>query len=270
MYIRTDDDDNIIELIFTGVMPENNGHEVNNIDDEIIKDILNYKYIDGEFVKNEINVYQKNIDFIKDIKISRMSEICNMVIESGIDYNNSHYALKQTDQIELIKLESMLKMDPTSKVFYHADGEKCRQYSNEEFLAISGMALGWITYHRTYFNLLKSEIINMTDVNDVLAVNYGSPLNTEDSETLSMIMDGNVTEFPEVVDTFNYDSLFPSVDLNSIPNFDNNIDGNINDGFIDINTDDNLTYDNISDIIDDSTDDRLTEMYEISNNDSEM
>lgn len=243
MYIRTDDDNNIIELIFTGVMPEKNGYEVNNIDNEIIKDILNYKYIDGEFIKNDINIYQKNIDIIKDIKISRMSEICNIMIESGITYNNSHYSLKQTDQIELIKLESMLKMDPASKVFYHADGEKCRQYSHEEFLAISGMALGWITYHRTYFNLLKSEIINMTDVNDVLVVNYGSPLNSEDSETLSMIIDGNTIEFPEVEDTFNYDSLFPSVDINSIPKFDDNMD----DEVIDINADDNLTYDNISD-----------------------
>lgn len=231
MYIRTDENNNVVELIFVGVMPEHNGYEINEIDEEILNNILDYKYIDGEFIKNTEDIYQKNIDMIREIKIRQMSKICNTIIENGIDIDGYHYSLRQTDQIELIKLESMIEMNPETKIFYHADGEKCRNYPIEEFLKISGKALGWITYHRTYFNLLKSEINNMTDVYDILDVKYGMPLNTEDKKMLDDITNNELIDITPVDDPFDYGSLFPKIDINSLPRYTDteySFDGDIN------------------------------------------
>jgi len=219
MYIRTDDDHNIVELIFIGGMPENNGFEIDdNISEDIINDILDYKYIDGKFIHREpIDRYQENIETIRSIKINQMSSICHSLIEQGIDVNGSHYSLTANDQIELIKLESIARMSPETPIFYHADGEKCRMYSAEEFLQISTTALGWITYNRTYFNLLKSEINELQNAHDIIAINYGNPLNEANNNTLTTIMGGVTISCPIVNDEFDYDSLFMKVDISSLP-----------------------------------------------------
>lgn len=212
MYIRTDDDGNIKELIIIGEMPDINGYEIESIDENIMKDILSYKYIDGEFIKNNIDVLQENIEKIRTIKIDIMSSICHSNIEKGITINDSHYSLTSNDQIEMIKLESMIKMNPEISVFYHADGEKCRSYNPDEFLKISTTALGWITYNRTYFNLLKSEINEITDVYDIIKINYGDPLNETNNAILNDVMNDNIGafEFPIIIDDFDYEDLFKS------------------------------------------------------------
>lgn len=213
MYIRTDDENNIKELIIVGGMPETNGYEIDSIDEDIIKDILSYKYIDDEFIKNEeVDVLQENIEKVRTIKIDMMSSICHNNIEQGITINNSHYSLTSNDQIEMIKLESMIKMNSEAPVFYHADGEKCRLYSADEFLAISTAALGWITYNRTYFNLLKSEINEMTNVHEIIKINYGDPLNETNTAILNSIMNNGIDlfEFPIIIDEFDYESIFKS------------------------------------------------------------
>lgn len=210
MYIRTDDDGNIVEFINIGGMPETNGYEIETIDNEILKDILSYKYIDSEFIKNEDrDILQENIDYIKELKINFLSSACHNMIENGIDVNGSHYSLTSNDQIEMIKLESMIKMNPDTPVFYHADGEKCRLFSAEEFLTISTTALGWITYHRTYFNLMKSEINDMTNAHDIIHINYGVPLNQANLDILHTVMNGStIPTIPTIVDDMDYESLF--------------------------------------------------------------
>lgn len=210
MYIRTDDNGNVVELIKIGGIPEENGYELDTINDDILKDILSYKYIDGEFIKNEDrDILQENIEYIKELKINFLSSACHNMIENGIDVNGSHYSLTSNDQIEMIKLESMIKMNPDTPVFYHADGEKCRMFSAEEFLVISTTALGWITYHRTYFNLMKSEIIDMTNAHDIIHINYGAPLNQTNLDILHAVMNGStIPSIPTIVDDIDYESLF--------------------------------------------------------------
>lgn len=218
MYIRTDDDHNVKELIIIGGMPETNGYEIDSIDEDIAKDILSYKYINGEFIKNEDrDILQDNIEIIRKMKIDRLSAICHDNIERGIAVNGSHYSLTANDQIEMIKLESMIKMNPETPVFYHADGEKCRMYTSEEFLTISTSALGWITYNRTYFNLLKSEILDMTDVHAIIDINYGTPLTETNTSILNLIMCGSESlyDFPVINDTTDYESIInPPNDFN--------------------------------------------------------
>lgn len=216
MYIRTDDNHNIIELIIVGVMPEKNGYEVDKIDEEIMRDILNYKYIDGEFIKSETDIRDKCIDEIRSLKIANMSQTCNMLIEKGIDFGGSHYSLTTTDQINLMKLESVARLSPETQILYHADGEGCREFSNEEIIAIATLAIGWITYNTTYFNQLKAQINEMTDIDDIISINYGMTLNETYNTQFMALTEGIDFTIDEVIDEFDYESLIPKVSENVV------------------------------------------------------
>ena len=214
MYIRTDDDNNIVELIIVGARPKVNGYEIDSIDESILKDILNYKYINGEFIKSDTDIRDKYIDTIRDIKISRMSQVCNALIEHGIDFGGSHYSLTTTDQINLIKLESMAKLSPETTILYHADGEDCRVYSNEEITSIAELAMAWITYNTTYFNQLKSQINETNSIDEIISINYGSTLDETHNEQfmgLTQGLTGLGLSINEITDEFDYESIIPKV-----------------------------------------------------------
>lgn len=218
MYIRTDDDHNIIELIIVGVMPEKNGYEVNEIDEDIMRDILNYKYINGEFVKSETTIRNKYINEIRDLKINNMSQMCQMIIKRGIDYNGSHYSLDTTDQINLMKLESIARFSPEIPILYHADGEDCRVYSTDEIIEIATLGIGLITYHTTYFNQLKSQINNMTSVDEVINVKYGMTLDETHDSQFKLLTNGLPFAMEEIIDEYDYESIIPHVDDSMIDN----------------------------------------------------
>lgn len=219
MYIRTDDEHNIVEVIFVGCKPDTNGYEIDMIDETILSDILNYKYIDGVFVKNDTDLLQKNIDYIKQIKINNMSHICQMIIEHGIDYNGSHYSLTTTDQINLMKLESTARLSPTTPILYHADGECCRIYTNDEIIGIADAAIVWITYNTTFFNVLKDQINKMTDVNDIVAIQYGMSLDDEHTSLFTSLTEGYNFNINLIEDNFDYYSLFPKIDMETISKY---------------------------------------------------
>lgn len=218
MYIRTDDKNNIIGFAFVGGLSGDNVFEIETIPEDIIDNIFDYKYINSEFIKREtIDKYQENIETIRAIKIEQMNLICHSLIEQGVDIGESHYSLTNNDQIELIKIESFIRNSPNEAIFYHADGEKYRQYSTEEFLKLFTVASEWITYNRTYFNLLKSEINEMTNVYDIMKINYGSPLNYSNAKMLLTITGDIPFTIPEVADTMDYKSLYESIDISMIP-----------------------------------------------------
>lgn len=224
MYIRTDDDHNIVEVIFVGIKPEKNGFEIDdNIDNDILKNILKYKYIDGEFIKNNItDMKQEKINEIKNIKISVMNSICQNCIINGIDYNGSHYSLTEHDQINLMRHSFSAMVNPTGTFLYHADGEECREYSSAEIIQIATLAEKWKTYHLTYFNMIKSYIKNITDVNEVINVLYGITLSEDQETKLSEILtmeDGSILSLPReiIYDNYDYEKLFPEeVDISQI------------------------------------------------------
>lgn len=240
MFIRTDDNNNVVEIISVGVKPEKNGYEVESIDETMLYDILNYKYINGEFVKNE-NFRQEKIDKIKDIKISNLSLICQNMIVSGIDFNGSHYSLTEHDQLNLMKHSFSAILNPNGTFAYHADGEDCRDYTSSEIIQISTLAEKWKTYHLTYFNMIKSNIKNTTDIDEVISFKYGMKLSDDQETKLDSILtldDGSMVTFTREIinDNFDYNSLFMKVDIDNliIPSTSeevvkDNIEGDTND-----------------------------------------
>jgi hypothetical protein len=213
MYIRTDDDHNIIGAVSVGTIPsDGNVYEIESIEPEILYDIFSYKYIDGEFVKNP-NFRSVRIEDIKNTKILNMNRICENVITNGIDYNGEHYTLTTNDQINIMKLESEATLSPSTPKFYHADNQICRQYTNEEIQAIAALSMGWVTFHITYFNILKDQIKQMTDVDEIISAYWGMSLDTEHQSLFEQITTGINFQIERIEDDYDYENFFPKIDV---------------------------------------------------------
>lgn len=235
MFIQTDNDNKIIQLISVGVMPTENGYEIdeNSVSREILDDIFSYKYINGEFIKND-EYAQSKLEEVKAAKISALSNICNRTITTGIEYNGEHFSLSNDDQINLMKLESSAKENPNSPIFYHADGKTCRLFSSDDIKAIAGLAAQWILLNTSYFNLMKSQINSATSIDDIMNINYGTSLNPTLQAILSVISQNTSNlEIPTVEDDFDYSVFYHKPDIDGLINdkrtVDRNTEGMIND-----------------------------------------
>lgn len=100
-----------------------------------------------------------------------MSDTCRSTIETGIDFNNEHYSLTSQDQTNILCWRGVASSG--SAVPYHADGEHCRMYTSEEFLALSNTAIAHITHNTTYCNLLMRWIETLTNIEEIYAITYG-------------------------------------------------------------------------------------------------
>lgn len=142
-------------------------------------------------IRDAINSLESNSQEINSLesvvkrKIIEMSAICQTTITNGIDYNNEHYRLSAVDQINLTSLHALAK--DGQSVPYHADGQICRIYTPEEMIGLAQAGIQWITYHTTYFNLLKHQILEMSTIEEVEAVTYGMELKSEYQSILNAI-----------------------------------------------------------------------------------
>lgn len=156
----------VLPYDFSQLLTERNSlrDDINNIQDDVEVDVL---------------------DAAKNYKITEMSAICQTTITNGIDYNDEHYRLNTTDQINLTSLYSLAQLGQS--VPYHADGQVCRIYTPEEMIGLAQAGTQWIIYHTTYFNLLKHQILEMSTVEEVEAVTYGMELKPEYQSILNAI-----------------------------------------------------------------------------------
>lgn len=137
---------------------------------------------------NIVDIEENDLEQAKNRKINEMCATSQSMITNGIDVGNEHYRLNTTDQINLTSLYNMAlngKITP-----YHADGKVCRLYLPAEMIELVETALMWITYHTTYFNLLKHTILEMDTIEDVNSVFYGYELNDEYKKVLNAITEG--------------------------------------------------------------------------------
>lgn len=211
MIIRVDEEYNIVSCIRVGGDKNNpNCYEVDadNIPSEIMDDMFSYKYINEEFVKKS-DAESGHIAEAKKHKIQFLSDVCAQTIESGIQIGEDHYSLSYADQINLSKLATQAAMAPSLPIFYHADGQLCRQYTTEEILQISQIAVAWVTYHTTYFNFSKAYINSMSDFNTIAAFKYGMSLDdsTLEQQLETIIATTGISFIQEIPDPFDYDAI---------------------------------------------------------------
>ena len=224
MLIRTDENLNIIQLITVGcVLPNTPNYyqiEKEDITDEIIHHILDYQYINNQFVLR-VDQHEKR-EKVLETKLTNMRMICNQTITYGIDYNNAHYSLSDEDQMNLTNL-SLMAQSGVPYVPYHADGQLCRMYSAEEIIAISQLAIQWITFHTTYYNFTKSYLKNITDMNQLIAFQYGMPLSEYFMTEIQTIMGGiditpfMVQLFPDPISNYSHYMIYrPDLSVDTI------------------------------------------------------
>ena len=126
------------------------------------------------------------IDKVISQKKAELSEECEKVIVAGVDIGNAHYSLTIEDQANILALTPLAQAG--NSVFYHQDGEMCREYSSDEFLAVVNAATVFKTLQTTYCNLLMRQVEAMTDAEEVRAVKYGvTELTGEFAERYEMI-----------------------------------------------------------------------------------
>lgn len=181
-------------------------HSLENTDYKTIKSLesyvlglpLSYDYSEliskRQAIRDEINNIEMNIQSeeneLQQLKARKINEICAMcqtTITNGIDYNNEHYRLNTTDQINLTSLYALAQKGQS--VPYHADGKVCRIFSSEEMIGLVEKSMQWIIYHTTYFNLLKHQIIDMETKEEVENAVYGMELNEEYQQVLNSIIE---------------------------------------------------------------------------------
>jgi len=133
---------------------------------------------------------QLSIDFIRQSKIAEMSHQCRKTIEAGIDVElrgeMKHFSLDTQDQLNLMSLGVMAQTQ--EMIPYHADGESCIFYASEEISHIVSAATNHKVYHTTYYNALKNYINSLETIEEIAAIEYGTPIPEEyKTEVLKVI-----------------------------------------------------------------------------------
>lgn len=123
----------------------------------------------------------------KETKITEFNQKCNTSIQSGVEYNNSHYSYTTEDQLDL-KTAVENAISTGLDVPYHADGESCRLHSVDEIVAIYVACQSNLVHHTTYFNQLKQYINSLTTVEEIQAVEYGQELTGEYLENYNLMI----------------------------------------------------------------------------------
>ena len=130
-----------------------------------------------------------SIEELKENKKQEINQACSSLIYSGYDYNGEHYDLSDEDQINMLAWSSVAQQG--SSVPYHSSGNPCRIYTSEEFLSLVAAITSFKTYNLTYCNLLKQQVDEMTNPEEVKAVVYGTTqLNEKYQEIMNTILGG--------------------------------------------------------------------------------
>lgn len=122
-------------------------------------------------------IQDNSIELIRLNKINEMSRECNKMIESGVTITLSdgvehHFELTVEDQLNIITLKGMVDQGMT-EIPYHATNEVCKFYSSEDIMLLMNASSEWKIYHVSYFNSLKNYINSITELKELLSVDYG-------------------------------------------------------------------------------------------------
>ena len=136
----------------------------------------------------------QELEFVKEMKIKEMSNVCRQTIIDGIDVELSdgqthHFSLEIEDQIKIQALALKAQAGETM-LYWHPDGELCQFYSAEDILRIYAALEETQTVNTTYFNSLRNYIQSMTSIEQVSKVVYGMGIPEEyQSEVLKYLLE---------------------------------------------------------------------------------
>lgn len=139
-------------------------------------------------VSKDETVTEEDIQAAISVKKKEISEACNITITGGIEINGEHYSLTIEDQANIIAWMAVTQHGQS--VPYHSDGNPCRIYSAEEFTSLANAVVQFKTIQTTYCNLLMRQVEEMSDIDEINAVEYGK---TQLNERYTAIMESIVS-----------------------------------------------------------------------------
>lgn len=168
---------------------DDNDENDSKIEAKIIEFYPNFELVlndDGSKIVDVVATSEP-IDKVISQKKTELSEKCEKVIVAGVDISNAHYSLTIEDQANIL---AWMAVAQTGKaVPYHSDGQPCRVYTADEFMEVANAAVAYKTHHTTYCNLLMRQVEDMTDADEIKAVQYGiTQLEGEYAEQYQIIM----------------------------------------------------------------------------------
>lgn len=126
-------------------------------------------------------IYQDSLEFIRSSKIKEMSAACRHTIEKGFSLElrsgAHHFSLTTQDQLNLMNLNMLAQTQDL--IPYHADGEECIFYTSDEINLIIETATNLKIYQTTYYNSLKTYINALETIEEIAAIEYGTPIPDE-------------------------------------------------------------------------------------------
>ena len=121
------------------------------------------------------------LEYVREGKLREISAACRQTIEEGFDLvlrgENCHFSLTTQDQLNLMSLGAIAQTQEL--IPYHADGEECEFYTPEEISEIIAAATGFKNYQLAYHNALKAYINALDNIEDIAAIEYGTPIPDE-------------------------------------------------------------------------------------------
>ena len=140
--------------------------------EKIISLYPNFEFVLGDD-GNIADVVEINepIDKVISQKKTELSAECEKVIVAGVDVNDAHYSLTIEDQANILALTPLAQAG--NSVFYHSDSNMCCEYSPDEFNKIVNAVTAHKTLQTTYCNLLMRQVEEMSDVEEIKAIEYG-------------------------------------------------------------------------------------------------
>lgn len=189
MEIIIDKSNNILGYSLVGTIK--NGIEISEDivpDSDFYDEPTKYCYSKEEGFYINPNYQNVKLKEAKVNKIAELSALCEQTIIDGVTIEDKHYSMALTDQLNLESLKTTI-MAGAESVPYHANGESCRLYTAESYLAVyNACALHKIS-QTTYFNQLRQYVDDLTSTEEVCAVSYGQELTGKYLEAYNQIMD---------------------------------------------------------------------------------
>ena len=127
-----------------------------------------------------------DLEQVRAVKKQEMGAECTAHIYAGVEVGGKQYSMTEHDQTELMAQVQTIK-EGAAAVPYHANGELCRLYPAEEFIAIANAATAHVFYHRPYCNHLNVWIMRAT-VKQVDKIEYGSELPNDLAESMAALL----------------------------------------------------------------------------------
>lgn len=141
-----------------------------------------WEQTDTEIVQTWKLVDDYDLEQIRTLKKSEISDACEQTIYNGIDVEMStgtqHFSLTEKDQINIFGLQATIESGET-RIEYHSDGNPCIYYSVEDIQKLIAAAMGFVKYNTTYCNSLNVWISKETNAQTISEMYYGMEIPEE-------------------------------------------------------------------------------------------